>query len=45
MWVPTRNMFEHDGCIEEERTRNTTQEKEAAIAEKDPINLERNRAG
>ena len=42
MCVPTRNMFEHKGCIEEERAQRKKKEKEAAASKEAQIQLERN---
>ena len=40
--VPTRNMFNHEGCIERERHQHKRQEKEAAATKEAQVKLERN---
>ena len=44
MCVPTRNVFKHEGCIEEERAQRKKREKEAAATKEAQIKLERNRS-
>ena len=41
MYVPTRNVFEHEGCIKEERDRRKKQEKETAATKEAEMQLER----
>ena len=41
MCVPTRNEFDHEGYVEEERARHKKQEREAAVSGQTQIKLER----
>ena len=42
MCVPTRNVFDHEGCIEEKRAQYKKREKEAAVTKEAQVKLERN---